>query len=96
MATDVTPKPINWKDVAIVVFDGDRPIIITSAEPRVLFDTFLSLVEDEKNEDCLWPDTSNERIGKILKAIEKYRWELHTTEQAKRLFCDAYNNEKEG
>lgn len=91
MATDVTPKPIDWKDVAIVVFKGDKPIIITSAEPCVLFDTFQSLVEEDDDDDSMWGETRDERSKKVLKEIERYRWELYPTEQAKQLFCKNYN-----
>ena len=90
MPTDVKPKPIPWSDVAIVVFDGEKPIIITSAEPRVLFDTFQSLVEDEEDSDSLWGENRDERGKKVLKMIESYRWELHPLEQAKQIFCNNY------
>lgn len=88
--TTNTPQPINWKDVAIVVFDGDKPIIITSVEPVTLFDTFQSLVEGKEDDGSMWPETTEERFATIIKAIESYRWELHQTEQAKQLFCNGY------
>ncbi len=87
-------KPISWRDVAIVVFDGDKPVIITSAEPHVLFDTFQSLV-DVEDERGLFGELNNNRPSEILGEIAKLRWELHPTEQAKKLFCKQYAEEHE-
>ena len=82
-------KPIDWDDVAIVAFRGDRPVIITSVKPEVMFVGLQDLIEDEPD-DCFFGETVNERSERILKAISELRWELHPIEQARELFGSLY------
>ena len=88
-------EPIEWTDVAIVAFDGDRPVILASPEPHVMFDTFLGLIEDDDEND-VFGEPREDRSREIREMIESFRWELHPTEQAKKIFCDGYCREKQG
>lgn len=81
-----TAKPIS-KDVAYVAFDGDRPCLLLSAEPNVLFDTFISLLDDPGGEiGCDFDEDREINLPEARRKISELRWELHPVEQAKEIF----------
>lgn len=82
-----TPAPIDWGEVAYVAFDGDRPCILSSADPKVIFDTLCSLLDDDRDDrDDPWGEAET-NLAEVRQRIGELRWELHPVEQAKEVFC---------
>ena len=88
------PKPIEWQEVAMVGFEHGRPVIITSVEPRVLFDTWCSLLPEDSDS---WIFGENDKISKeaVEQRIAELDWKLYPVEDAKTVFCSAKPRAKE-
>lgn len=94
------PKPIDWHDVAMVVFANGRPIIITTMEPKSLFETLANISRDDQLGDVADEDRDSEWYDQIsvegtIHDLSCYDFKLYSTEDAKAVFCARYGKEDE-
>lgn len=81
------PKPIPWNQVAIVGFLNGNAVLISSVEPRVIFDTLTGLIRKEHEEgiDFIeWEESIS--ATEVAERIGDFRWELYSVEDAKAVF----------
>lgn len=94
----VVPAPLDWQSVAIVAFIGNKPVLISSAEPHVLLETFIenanetSADDDEREND--FDDEDDEKFAakadRMREFVKSWRWELYSLEDAKAVFFEGY------
>lgn len=82
METKEKLEPMDWRDVAVVAFKDNVPVILSSAEPSVMLWTLLDLLERGQGEEV---DPSE-----VSKALHDLEWKLYATEDAKALFAREY------
>lgn len=96
MSMSQYPKGIAWNKVALVGFENNKPVLITTIEPGPLFETLSSLLREEfdfpqDDEESGWDWDDEISLQEIRMRIGDMQWQLYPVEIAKRVFCSRFD-----
>lgn len=95
----VLPQPLDFRSVAYIAFDVDRPVIMSTAEIPILADTLFDVAvrdgrsdysDDSDSGFSIFDDGTVDREG-FLSAMRRFTWRLYLINDAKQVWS-AYHD----